>query len=97
MEMASCRLLWEEGKAMPSKVREIDLTKISPNLRYICDNESIEELCLSIRCHGQLDPIQVFFTGDDFRIVNGEKRWRACRKLRLTKIKVIIVEAEGEG
>lgn len=79
---------------MPSKVREIELAKINPNLRCICDNESIEELCLSIRRHGQQDPILVFFTGVDFRIVNGEKRWRACRRLGLTRIKAIIVEVD---
>jgi ParB family chromosome partitioning protein len=81
---------------MASKVREIDLTRINPNLRFVCENDSIEELCVSIRCHGQQEPIQVCFTGDDFRIVNGEKRWRACKKLGLTKIKAIIVETEEE-
>jgi ParB family transcriptional regulator, chromosome partitioning protein len=77
-------------------VREINLTKISPNLRFICENECLEELCLSIKCKGQEEPIEVCFTGDDFRIINGEKRWRACKKLGLTKIKAIIVEAEDD-
>ena len=81
---------------MASIVREIDLARISPNLRFICENESLEELCLSIRYKGQEEPIEVCFTGDDFRIVNGEKRWRACKKLGLTKIKAIIVETEEE-
>jgi ParB family transcriptional regulator, chromosome partitioning protein len=79
---------------MASDVREIDLTKISPNLRFICESECLEELCLSIKCKGQEEPIVVCFTGADFRIVNGEKRWRACKKLGLTRIKAIIVEAE---
>ena len=82
---------------MGSNVREIDLTKINPNLRLICEKESIEELCLSIKCHGQEEPIEVCFTGEDFRIVNGEKRWRALKKLGLTKIKAIIVETEERG
>jgi ParB family chromosome partitioning protein len=81
---------------MALKVREIDLTQISPNLRLICENESIEELCLSIKCHGQQEPIEVCFAGEDFRILNGEKRWRACKKLGLTRIKAIIVEAREE-
>ena len=81
---------------MASNVREIDLTRINPNLRFICEHEAIEELCISIKCKGQEEPIQVCFTGDDFRIVNGEKRWRACKKLGLTKIKAIIVETEED-
>lgn len=81
---------------MTMKVHEINLIQISPNLRFICDNESIEELCLSIKCHGQQDPIEVWFTGEDFRILNGEKRWRACKRLGLIKIKAIIVEAQEE-
>ena len=81
---------------MASNVREIDLTRINPNLRFVCENDSIEELCVSIRCNGQEEPIQVCFTWDGFRIVNGEKRWRACKKLGLTKIKAIIVEVEED-
>jgi len=84
----------EQEEAVASRVREIDLTKIHPNLRFICDNESIDELCLSIKCHGQEEPIRICFTGSEFRIVHGEKRWRACKKLGMTRIKAIIVEEE---
>jgi ParB family transcriptional regulator, chromosome partitioning protein len=82
---------------MAMNVREIDLAKINPNLRLICEKECIEELCLSIKCLGQEEPIEVCFTGEDFRIVNGEKRWRAFKKLGLTKIKAIIIETEETG
>lgn len=82
---------------MTSKVCEIDLARISPNLRFICEQEAIEELCLSIQSHGQQDFIEVYFTGEDFRIVKGERHWRACKKLGLTRIKAIIVEMREES
>jgi len=81
---------------MASIVSEIKITKISPNRRLVCDSDSIEELCLSIKCRGQEEPIRVCFAGQDLRILDGEKRWRACRKLGLTKIKAIIVETEEQ-
>jgi ParB-like chromosome segregation protein Spo0J len=48
----------------------------------------------SIRKIGQLEPTKIWFTGEDFRIIDGEKRWRACKKIGLTKIKAIILEIE---
>ncbi len=77
---------------MPLHVREIDLDRITPNRRFVFETESLEELCLSIQSNGQEEPIQVCFTGYEFRIIDGEKRWRACKKLGLTKIRAIIVE-----
>jgi ParB family chromosome partitioning protein len=79
---------------MVAHVYDLDLRKISPNIRQICDMETLGELCGSIRKRGQLEPIHVWFNGDSFRILDGEKRWRACRMLGLTRIKAIIIEAE---
>jgi ParB-like chromosome segregation protein Spo0J len=36
------------------------------------------------------DPITVLFDGEHFRIIDGEKRWRAARKLGLTSIEAVI-------
>lgn len=38
---------------MASRVREIDPTRISPNLRIICENETIDESCPSLKCFGR--------------------------------------------
>jgi ParB family chromosome partitioning protein len=74
------------------EVRELDLEKISPNLRLVYSFESIEELCRSLLFFGQLEPIQIWFDGERFRILDGEKRWRACRMLGINRVKVIIIE-----
>ncbi|OGP55669.1 MAG: hypothetical protein A2Y65_02855 [Deltaproteobacteria bacterium RBG_13_52_11] len=77
---------------MMQAVREFSLEAIQPNLRLIQTLESIEELCRSIQLSGHTQPIHVWFDGWHFRIVDGEKRWRACRKLGMTIVKAVIVE-----
>ena len=71
---------------------EVDLEKILPNLRVLCHKETLEMLCHFIRCHGQVDPMQVWFDGECFRIWDGEKRWRVCKMLGIRRVKVILVE-----
>lgn len=82
------------GNGMERRVREIDLKRISPNFRYLCDEEAIVDLSGSIRRQGQLEPIHIWFVGDEFRILDGEKRWRACKKLGLTSIRAVIIQSE---
>jgi ParB-like chromosome segregation protein Spo0J len=36
-------------------------------------------------------PITVLFDGEYFRILDGEKRWRAAKKLGMTSIEAMIV------
>jgi ParB family chromosome partitioning protein len=82
---------------MKHGVRELNVNRISPNLFSIHDLETVEEMMLSIRHRGQLEPIRVMFAGDSFRILDGEKRWKACKKLGMTNIRAVIVESEPEG
>jgi ParB family chromosome partitioning protein len=77
---------------MKEDVREFLLDAIQPNLRLIHHLDAMEELCRFIRSYGQIEPIHVWFDGKRFRIVDGEKRWRACRKLGMTTVNAVIVE-----
>ena len=79
---------------MQQTIRELDLDRITPNLRCIYEDEVIEELARSILSSGQLEPITVWFAWESFRILDGEKRWRACKRLRLTRMRVVIAEVE---
>jgi ParB family transcriptional regulator, chromosome partitioning protein len=76
------------------KIEWVKIEAIIPNRRSIFTVESIEQLIMSIQKNGQLEPIEIWFTGEDFRIIDGEKRWRACKKLGVPKIKAIIMEIE---
>jgi len=79
---------------MQRTVVEIRLSKISPNCFFICESEVIEQLCVSIRRFGQLEPIEVWFAGEQFRILDGEKRYRACRKIGMKKIRAVIEQSD---
>ncbi|ABZ83649.1 chromosome partitioning protein parb, putative [Heliomicrobium modesticaldum Ice1] len=73
---------------------EIDLDQIEPNLdqpRKHFDHEALEELARSIAAHGVIQPLVVRPIGKDrYQLIVGERRWRACRQLGLTKVPVII-------
>jgi ParB-like chromosome segregation protein Spo0J len=69
---------------------------ISPNRRLCYAVEVIESLCSLIRTRQQFDPIEVLFDGETFRILDGEKRFRACKVLGMTHIEAVIVGQYGE-
>ncbi len=75
---------------MVQDIREIELRRISPNLRIVYTAESIEEIERGIRSRGQQEPIHICFEHDSFRILDGEKRWRACKRLGIKRIRAII-------
>jgi ParB/RepB/Spo0J family partition protein len=71
---------------------EIPLTSIDrwdEQPRRSFDEEALEELAASITEHGLLEPIIVRETaGGRFRIVAGERRWRACQMAGLDVVPV---------
>jgi ParB family transcriptional regulator, chromosome partitioning protein len=76
------------------EVRKIPVAKIVPNRfqpRTIFDEEKIEELALTIRTHGIIQPIVVRECEDGkFEIIAGERRWRAVQKLGWAEIPAIV-------
>lgn len=80
-----------------SEVTTLRVTEIEPNKsqpRKSFDENSIRELADSIKEHGLIQPIIVRPTGNGltYQIVAGERRWRACRILKMNDIPVIIKE-----
>ncbi len=74
-------------------VRQIPLAQVvanprQPRLHFI--EEPLEELVASIREHGVLQPISVRSRGDQFEIIAGERRFRACQKAGLAAIPAIV-------
>jgi ParB family chromosome partitioning protein len=75
----------------------LPLSRIYPNPnqpRTTFDEEKLEELAMSIRAYGVLEPIVVAARGDRFMIVSGERRYRASMKAGLTDIPARVVEAD---
>jgi ParB family transcriptional regulator, chromosome partitioning protein len=87
--------------ALPEQFEEfqnIPLDRIRPNEeqpREAFDDASLEELSQSIRANGLIQPITVY--KDDlgsFRIIAGERRWRAARKAGLAEIPALVRTVE---
>ena len=79
---------------MYDQVLEIATDRIVPNLRLIFDQEIIRDLCRSIIVDGQREPIWTWFDSRRLRIIDGEKRWRACARLRIVRVNVVIISRE---
>ena len=86
-------LTYHKGKSMGEDIREIEIRKISPNLRMVYAAECIEEIKHAIKSRGDHEPIHICFKYDSFRILDGEKRFRACKRIGMNTIKAVIVEA----
>jgi ParB family chromosome partitioning protein len=61
---------------------------LQPRLKF--DSSSIEELARSIKETGIIQPLLVAPEGDKYRIIVGERRWRAAQKAGLKRIPVLI-------
>lgn len=76
------------------KVQEIPIEQIQTNdnqPRKIFSDESIAELAETISSHGLLQPIIVRrIAEDNYKIIAGERRYRAIKKLQWHKIPAIV-------
>lgn len=70
------------------------LSQIEPNRnqpRKVFDEEALQTLADSIEKHGLIQPLLVEPLGNDrYRIIAGERRWRACRKAGLESVPVVV-------
>jgi ParB family chromosome partitioning protein len=77
-------------------VREITIGQIEPNPdqpRQRFEQGALEELAASIRQHGVVQPLVVSrLTDDRYRLIIGERRWRAAKLAGLTQVPVVIKE-----
>ena len=80
-----------------STVKEIAIGDIDPNEgqpRRTFTEDNLNQLAQSIREAGVLQPILVVETGSRYRIVAGERRWRAARLAGLATVPCIIKEMD---
>jgi ParB family chromosome partitioning protein len=80
--------------------QNIPLDRIQPNEeqpREAFDDGSLEELSQSIRANGLIQPITVYKDErGSFRIIAGERRWRAARKAGLAEIPALVRTVEKD-
>lgn len=81
--------------AIKGSIVELKLNDISPNAdqpRKSFDQEKLEDLASSIRENGIIQPIIVCRGQQGYKIVAGERRWRAARMAGLSVVPAIIRE-----
>ena len=95
--------LFEDAAQSPeSGVQTLPLREIEPDKdqpRKAFDEETLAELAESIAEHGLLQPIVVRpapSAAGRYRIIAGERRWRAARMAGLTEVPVVIREVTDE-
>lgn len=74
-------------------VKIVPLTSVEPNPdqpRKEFDQASLEELAASIKEQGVLQPLLVEVWASGYRIVAGERRWRAAQLANLSEIPVLV-------
>ncbi|MCQ2478015.1 MAG: ParB/RepB/Spo0J family partition protein [Clostridia bacterium] len=92
--------LFNENATESESAVNIKLTEIEPNRnqpRKSFDDESLSELASSIEKHGLIQPIVVCPTSSGtYKIIAGERRWRACRMAGLQTVPVVIKECDEQ-
>jgi ParB family transcriptional regulator, chromosome partitioning protein len=74
-------------------VAEVDIDLLAPNEqqpRLQIDEGKLDELAQSIKANGIIQPILVRRTGSTYRIIAGERRWRAAQRAGLHKVPVVV-------
>ncbi|MCW7079466.1 MAG: ParB/RepB/Spo0J family partition protein [Canidatus Methanoxibalbensis ujae] len=82
-----------------SEFREIDIELINPPpapLRLEAEKTNIDELAESIKAIGLINPITIKPVNGRYEIIAGHRRFLACKKAGLKKIKAIVVEADDK-
>ena len=83
-----------------SNVNKIDISKIYPNKqqpRKNFEERDIQELSNSIKSQGLIQPIIVRDDGDEnYEIIAGERRWRACQLAGLHSVDCVVMSASEE-
>lgn len=86
--------LFNDNSVDRNTLIEVSLIDIEPNReqpRKTFDEKALAELADSIKEHGLLQPIIVKpLANGTYKIIAGERRWRACRMAGLSRVPVII-------
>ena len=84
-----------------NKIVELAISILKPSIyqpRKNFDKESLEELSLSIKEHGLLEPLLVKKSDEDkYEIICGERRYRACKLANLENVPCLIRDDLGDN
>jgi ParB family chromosome partitioning protein len=79
---------------------EVDIDLLQPNPhqpRHTMPDDRLEDLARSIKGNGILQPILVRRSGSGYRIIAGERRWRAAQRAGLLKVPVVLRDVPDDS
>jgi ParB family chromosome partitioning protein len=90
-----------DSPIQPTQERSLDIDTdlLRPNKfqpRTHMDDARIDELSLSIKSQGIIQPIVVRRVDSGYEIIAGERRWRAAQRLGLLKVPVVVRDIPEE-
>ena len=89
----------QSSENLQNNVSEIVISEIIPSPwqpRKIFDEEALNDLVLSIKEHGVLQPLVVRKINDKYELVAGERRWRAAQLASLKKVPIVLIEVDDK-
>ena len=81
------KVIEKESETMV-KIDEIEPNRSQPRQNF--DEDALQELADSIKLHGIIQPLIVQKNDEFYKIIAGERRWRAARLAGLTEVPIII-------
>ncbi len=72
---------------------EVDIDLLAPSdqqPRQMLDDDRLGELAKSIKANAIIKPILVRPSGGTYRIIAGERRWRAAQRAGLLRVPIVI-------
>jgi ParB family chromosome partitioning protein len=88
-------LIPDAPEPIRSGTMEVDIDLLSPNEqqpRLTIDDAKLEDLARSVKSNGIIQPILVRRDGARYRIIAGERRWRAAQRAGLQRVPVVVRE-----
>ena len=89
----------ESHQVQTNKIPIADLERNKYQPRTIFDEEKLDELSLSIKENGVIQPIAVRpnkYEPGKFEIVAGERRWLAAQKAGLNEVPVVVLDIDDQ-
>ena len=89
----------QSSENLQNNVSEIVISEIIPSPwqpRKIFDEEALNDLVLSVKEHGVLQPLVVRKINDKYELVAGERRWRAAQLASLKKVPIVLIEVDDK-
>jgi ParB family chromosome partitioning protein len=80
----------EGGSYFQCPIELIEPNPLQP--RQVFDNDALNDLVQSVKEKGIITPVLVSKEGKGYRLIAGERRWRAAQKAGLTRIPVVVRE-----